>query len=30
MKWRVMLEPAKAEGVLELREVSVGECATAG
>jgi hypothetical protein len=29
MKWRVMVELGGVEGVLELREVSVGECATA-
>jgi hypothetical protein len=29
MKWRVMVELGGAEGALELREVSVGECATA-
>ena len=28
MKWRVMVELGGAEGSLELREVSVGECAT--
>jgi hypothetical protein len=29
MKWRVMLELGGVEGALELREVRVGECATA-
>jgi hypothetical protein len=29
MKWRVLVERGEAEGALELREVSVGECATA-
>jgi hypothetical protein len=29
MKWRIMVELGGAEGALELREVSVGECATA-
>ena len=29
MKWRIMVELGGAEGALGVREVSVGECATA-
>jgi hypothetical protein len=29
MKWRVLVELAGEAGVIELREVSVGECTTA-